>query len=165
MVLRALGQVVLVPLLLAACAGPAAAPTPRPDCAEIPAATFAKNASAGLAAGAVIVYERSGGSDCVDEVWQIYPDGRIVGANGRTQAKATLAPGEVSTMLADIAGQGLFKLASTKHTACKECFTYHITAKYNGQTTTVAAVDGGTDTPTEFWQIYARIKKPLPAFE
>jgi hypothetical protein len=29
----------------------------------------------------------------------------------------------------------------------------------------VAAVDGGTDTPTEFWQIYARIKKNLPAFQ
>jgi predicted small lipoprotein YifL len=158
--------VVLVMLLLAlaACGGPKATSTVPPACAEIPAATFQKNADDGVAAGAMIVYERSGGTDCVDEVWQIYPDGRIIGNNGRAQATRTITAQEASAMLADVVAQGFFKLPSTKHTACRECYTYHITVKSNDQVNTVAAVDGGTDTPTDYWQIFARIKKDLPAF-
>lgn len=155
---------VMLLLALAACGGPKATSTAPPACAEIPAATFQKNADDGVAAGAVIVYERSGGTGCVDEVWQIYPDGRIIGNNGRAQATGSMTAGEVSTMLADIEALGFFKLPSTKHTACRECFTYHITVKSGDQVKTVAAVDGGTDTPTDYWQIYAKIKKVLPAF-
>jgi hypothetical protein len=156
---------VMILLALAACGGPKATPTAQTECAEIPAATFQKNADDGVAAGAMIVYERSGGTDCVDEVWQIYPDGRIVGNNGRAQATGTVTAEEASAMLADIEALGFFKLPSTKHTACRECFTYHITVKDGDRVLTVAAVDGGTDTPTDFWQIYARIKKNLPAFQ
>jgi hypothetical protein len=162
---RAIIVLALVMLLLAACGGSKATPTAPPACPEIPAATFQKNADDGVAAGAVIVYERSGGNDCVDDVWRIYPDGRIEGTSGSKQATATVTAEEVSAMLKDIDAQGFFKLPSTKHTACRECFTYHITIKHNDQVKTVAAVDGGTDTPTDFWQIYARIKKPLPAFQ
>jgi hypothetical protein len=162
---RAFSLFVLIMLLLAACGGSSATPTARPACPEIPAATFQKNADDGMAAGAVVVYERTGGNDCVDDVWRIYPDGRIEGVSGSKQASATLTAEEVSAMLADIDAQGFFKLPSTKHTACAECFTYHITVKRADQVKTVAAVDGGTDTPTEFWQIYASIKKPLPAFQ
>lgn len=159
------GVVVLAMLVLAACGGQSATPTARPACAEIPAATFQKNADDGIAAGAVIVYERSGGNDCVDDVWTIYPDGRIAGVSGSKQASTTVTAEEVAAMLKDIDAQGFFKLVSTKHTACRECFTYHITIKDGDRLLTVAAVDGGTDTPTEFWQIYARIKKNLPAFQ
>jgi hypothetical protein len=155
---------VMLLLALAACGGPKATPTTKPECADIPAATFQKNADDGVAAGAMIVYERSGGTGCVDEVWQIYPDGRILGNNGRAQATASMTGEEASTMLADIQALGFFKLPSTKHTACQECFTYHITVKSGDQVKTVAAVDGGTDTPTDYWQIYAKIKKVLPAF-
>ena len=155
---------VMILLALAACGGPKATPTAPPECAEIPAATFQKNADDGVAAGAVIVYERSGGTNCVDEVWQIYPDGRIIGNNGRAQATGSMTAEEASAMLADIQALGFFKLPSTKHTACRECFTYHITVKSGDQVKTVAAVDGGTDTPTDYWQIYAKIKKVLPAF-
>jgi hypothetical protein len=151
-------------LVLAACGGPQATPTVQSQCVEIPTATFQKNADDGIEAGAVIVYERSGGNACVDDVWSIYPDGRIVGVSGSKQASATVTAEEVSAMLKDIDAQGFFKLVSTKHTACRECFTYHITVKSGDQVKTVAAVDGGTDTPTDYWQIYARIKKNLPAF-
>lgn len=161
---RAFSLFVLIMLSLSACGGQSTAPTALPACPEIPAATFQKNADDGVAAGAVIVYERSGGNDCLDDVWSIYPDGRIVGVSGSKQATASVTAEEVSAMLADIDAQGFFKLPSTKHTACRECFTYHITVKQGDQVKTVAAVDGGTDTPTDFWQIYARIKKPLPAF-
>jgi hypothetical protein len=155
---------VMLLLVLAACGGAKATPTAPPACAEIPAATFQKNADDGVAAGAMIVYERSGGMDCVDDVWSIYPDGRIVGVSGSKQATGTMTAQEASAMLADIEALGFFKLPSTKHTACRECFTYHITVKSGDQVKTVAAVDGGTDTPTDYWQIYAKIKKVLPAF-
>lgn len=161
---RTLVLFVLIIFLLAACGGSKAAPTTPPACPEIPAATFQKNADDGIAAGAVIVYERSGGTDCVDDVWSIFPDGRIAGVSGSKQASATVTAEEVSAMLKDIEALGFFKLVSTKHTACRECFTYHITVKSADQVLSVAAVDGGTDTPTDFWQIYARIKKNLPAF-
>ncbi len=162
---RALVLFGVIVFLLAACGGSKAAPTARPPCAEIPAATFQKNADDGIAAGAVIVYERSGGNDCVDDVWSIFPDGRIAGVSGSKQASASVTADEVSAMLRDIEALGFFKLVSTKHTACRECFTYHITVKGSDRVLTVAAVDGGTDTPTDFWQIYARIKKNLPAFQ
>ena len=60
---------VMLLLALAACGGPKATPTASTECAAIPAATFQKNADDGVAAGAMIVYERSGGTNCVDEVW------------------------------------------------------------------------------------------------
>jgi hypothetical protein len=147
---------ILVSLLLAACASSAPAPTAQPACT--PAAARPNAAQEGVAAGAAIVYERTGEGACVDEVWNIYPDGRIVG----DKATKTVTAAEISTLLTDIDGMGFFKLPTTKHTACRECFTYIITVNYNGQVKTVSAVDGGTDTPVEYWQIYAKIKKLLP---
>ena len=32
--------------------------------------------------GAVIAFERNGGANCIDELYAIYPDGRIAGDNG-----------------------------------------------------------------------------------
>ena len=35
-----------------------------------------------IAAGAILTYERNGGPTCLDELYAIYPDGRIVGDDG-----------------------------------------------------------------------------------
>src|SRR5690606_1966252 len=35
-----------------------------------------------IAGGAVMAYQRVAGPDCVDELYAIYPDGRITGTNG-----------------------------------------------------------------------------------
>ena len=133
---RALVLLVLIMLLVAACGGPKAAPTTPPACPEIPAATFQKNADDGIAAGAVIVYERSGGTDCVDDVWSIFPDGRIAGASGSKQASATVTAEEGLCMLKDIE-TSLLQVVSTSITA-PECFTYHITVKSADQVLSVA---------------------------
>jgi hypothetical protein len=145
----------VVSLLLAACSS--AKPTAEPTCVPVEARPNA--AKEGIDAGAVVVYERIGKSTCIDEVWSFFPDGKIVG----DKETKTATPEEIATLVKDIEQMGFFKLESTKHTACQKCFTYNITVKSGDQVKTVSAVDGGTDTPTEYWQIFAKIKKLLPA--
>jgi len=145
---------------LAACGGPT--PTPEVECTVVP--IKANAAEEGVADGAVVVYERIGGSDCIDEVWNIYPDGRIVGENGRTTLEEKLTPEEVSVLLAFIDEEGFFDLWNTEHTACRNCFTYYITVSSNDQVLTIKAVDGGTDTPGAYWQVWAEIKKLISDF-
>ena len=48
--------------------------------------------------GAVIAYERNGGANCIDEVYGIYPDGRIVGDNGTQQIEKQVTPEDVDTI-------------------------------------------------------------------
>ena len=146
---------------LAACGG-RSTPTPKAVCTPVPIKEDA--AQEGVADGAVVVYERIGGSDCIDEVWNIYPDGRIVGENGRTTLEEKLTPEEVSVLLAFIDEEGFFDLWNTEHTACRNCFTYYITVSSNDQVLTIKAVDGGTDTPGAYWQVWAEIKKLISDF-
>lgn len=146
---------------LAACGG-RSTPTPKAVCTPVPIKEDA--AQEGVADGAVVVYERIGGSDCIDEVWNIYPDGRIVGENGRTTLEEKVTPEEVSALLAFIDEQGFFDLWNTEHTACRNCFTYYITVSSNDQVLTIKAVDGGTDTPGAYWQVWAEIKKLISDF-
>jgi hypothetical protein len=58
--------------------------------------------------GAVIAYERNGGPDCIDELYAIYPDGRIVGDNGAITIEKQVTLAEVEQMLAGINGYGWF---------------------------------------------------------
>jgi hypothetical protein len=146
---------------LAACGG-RSTPTPKAVCTPVPIKEDA--AQEGVADGAVVVYERIGGSDCIDEVWNIYPDGRIVGENGRTTLEEKLTPEEVSVLLAFIDEQGFFDLWNTEHTACRNCFTYNITVSSDDKVLTIKAVDGGTDTPGAYWQVWAEIKKLVSDF-
>jgi hypothetical protein len=124
----------------------------------------ANAAEEGVADGAVVVYERIGGTECIDEVWNIYPDGRIVGENGRTKVEDEISAEEVSALLAFIDEEGFFDLWNTEHTACRNCFTYYITVSSNDQVLTIKAVDGGTDTPGAYWQVWAEIKKLVSDF-
>ena len=116
--------------------------------------------------GAAIVYERNGGSSCVDELYAIYPDGRIVGDNGSQAIDGQLAPQEVATLLSDIDGLGWFtaNMYSTNHTPCGQCFTYFTTVSLNGQVKTVEAVDGGTDAPANYWLVSGKLTGILPRF-
>lgn len=145
---------------LAACGRPT--PTPEVECTVVP--IKANAAEEGVADGAVVVYERIGGKECIDEVWNIYPDGRIVGENGRTKVEDGISAEEVSALLAFIDEEGFFDLWNTEHTACRNCFTYYITVSSDDQVLTIKAVDGGTDTPGAYWQVWAEIKKLVSDF-
>ena len=151
-----------VTLWLTAC-GASTTPTPA-QVACTPPALQENIVEEAIAAGAVVVYERTGEATCINEVWIIHPDGRIMGDNGHTTVEETVTPGEISTLLTEIDELGFFDLLSTEHTACRDCFSYRITVSHDGQRETVSAVDGGTDTPGEYWKVYAKIKRLLPDF-
>jgi hypothetical protein len=123
-------------------------------------------AQALLGGGAVIVYERNGGLGCVDELYAIYPDGRITADNGQQQLTKQVTPAEVDHLLQEVDRLGWFTedFYTTYHKPCGACFSYSTTVSYNGRTKTVDAVDGGTDAPANYWQMSGEILVIVPQF-
>jgi galactofuranose transport system permease protein len=119
-----------------------------------------------MKAGAVIAYERNGGSDCVDELYAIYPDGRVVADNGTQTTEKKASPADVQALLGSINDLGWFtdNIYSTSETQCGQCFTYYTAVSYNGQVKTVKAVDGGTATPANYWLVTGKLSSILPTF-
>jgi simple sugar transport system permease protein len=117
--------------------------------------------------GAVVVYERNGGPHCVDELYAIYPDGRITADNGVTTLEKQITSEEVSQLLEKIVGFGWFthEMYNTWHVPCSQCYGYYITVTRDGETKTVKAVDGGTDAPATYWQVVGAIHGVIPKFE
>jgi ribose/xylose/arabinose/galactoside ABC-type transport system permease subunit len=117
-------------------------------------------------AGAVIAYERNGGPRCIDELYAIYPDGRIVGDDGTNEIEKQVTPADVNTLLAGINNYGWFtdEMYNTWHTPCGQCYGYYLTVCYEGQEKTVKGVDGGTDAPADYWQVISLVKGVIPKF-
>jgi ribose/xylose/arabinose/galactoside ABC-type transport system permease subunit len=119
-----------------------------------------------LAAGdAVVVYERNGGTKCIDEVFAIYPDGRItVDFSGVPQDDTAISAEKVQQLLLDIDNYGWFtdEFVTTYHTPCGACYQYSLTVKRNGVTKEVGAVDGGVDAFANWWQITPELSRLLP---
>jgi|GEM_PF-25464 len=116
--------------------------------------------------GAVIAYERNGGPNCIDELYFIYPDGRIVGDDGVNKVEKQATPAEVDTLLAGIKELGWFtdEMYNTWHTPCKQCFGYYVTVSYDDQIKTVKGVDGGTDAPADYLVVISLLKAIVPGF-
>ncbi len=116
--------------------------------------------------GAVLTYEKNGGPNCIDVLYVIYSDGRIVGDDGTTKIEKQITPEEVQTLLAGINAKGWFtdEMYNTWHARCGQCYGYYITISYNDQVKTVKGVDGGTDAPTTYWDAAALIIAVIPKF-
>jgi simple sugar transport system permease protein len=116
--------------------------------------------------GAVIVYERNGGTNCIDELYAIYPDGRVTGDNGTQKVEKQVTSAEVDKLLSDINNLGWFtdNMYSTLHIPCGACYTYFTDVIYKGQEKNVEAVDGGVDAPANYWQMTALLDPFLPKF-
>ncbi|HXV97700.1 MAG TPA: galactofuranose ABC transporter, permease protein YjfF [Anaerolineae bacterium] len=116
--------------------------------------------------GAVIAYERNGGPNCIDELYAIYPDGRIVGDDGGVTIEKQVTLAEVEQLLAGIHDYGWFsdEMYNTWHTPCGQCYGYYLTVAYNDQEKTVKGVDGGTDAPADYWQVISLVKGIVPKF-
>lgn len=128
---------------------------------------FRQDQAAGLMeTGAVIAFERNGGAKCIDELYAIYPDGRITGDNVTQQIEKQVTPDEVQKLLSFIVDQGWFtdNMYSTSHLPCGVCYHYFTSVAYQGQEKTVEAVDGGTDAPSEYWLITGQFNTILPKF-
>ena len=119
-----------------------------------------------MKAGAVIAYERNGGIHCIDELYAIYPNGRITGDNGTQQIEKQVTSADVDKLLSEIDNLEWFtdNMYSTSHIPCGACFTYFTSVSYKGQEKTVEAVDGGTDAPPNYWQMTALLDLILPKF-
>ena len=116
--------------------------------------------------GAVLVYERNGGSGCVDELYAIYPDGRITADNLTQKVERQASAEDVAKLLDEINALGWFTddMYSTSHTPCGQCFTYFTDVTHAGQSKTVKAVDGGTDAPSGYWLVTGKLSGILPRF-
>jgi len=121
-------------------------------------------AAAMMLDGAVITYERNGGSGCIDELIGIFTDGRIVVDDGSSSTEKHVTPSEVEQLLAGIDARGWFtaEMYSTSHVPCGQCFSYAIRVSYHDQQKTVEAVDGGTDAPADYWQVVSLINGVIP---
>ena len=151
---------------------PVVTPTPAPSpsngsCAPLPMRSDA--AAALVKAGAVIVYEHNGGISCVDALYAIYSDGRVVSDFGDGRPRTAQWPADkVTTLLEKIttvpdAATGWFTEGwySTYHPPCAACYRYSITITYKGQTKTVEAVDGGTDAMADYWLVTGYLAEAL----
>jgi simple sugar transport system permease protein len=116
--------------------------------------------------GAVIAYERNGGANCIDELYGIYPDGRIVGDNGEQKIEEQITPADVNRLLSFVSNLGFFtdNMYTATHLPCRVCYTYFTSVAYKGQEKTISCVDGGTDCPSEYWLMTGQFSTILPKF-
>jgi hypothetical protein len=144
-----------------------AAGTPTPKTAACEFKPFRRDLAAeSMEDGAVVAYERNGGPNCIDELYAIYPDGRIVGDDGVNTVEKQVTPEEVDRLLAGINEYRWFtdEMYDTWHTPCGQCYGYYLTVSYQGQEKTVKGVDGGTDAPADYWQVISLVKAVVPKF-
>lgn len=116
--------------------------------------------------GAIIAYERNGGPSCIDEIYAVYPDGKIVGDNGEGKVEKQVTIADVNLLMGGIIENNWFtnEQYDTWHTPCGQCFGYYLTVSHAGQTKTVKGVDGGTDAPAAYWQAISLVKGMVPGF-
>jgi simple sugar transport system permease protein len=148
-------------------AGESAVNTPPPAEAACQFKPFRQDQAANLMKdGAVIAYERNGGPNCIDELYAIYPDGRIVGDDGANKIEKQVTLADVEQLLVGINDYGWFtdEMYDTWHTPCGQCYGYYLTVSHQGQEKTVKGVDGGTDAPADYWQVISLVKGIVPKF-
>jgi ABC-type glucose/galactose transport system permease subunit len=118
-----------------------------------------------IADGALIAYNRTAGPQCVDEIFAIYPDGRVLANDGVNKIEAQVTPEEVTRLVTAITGEYRWftnDIYDTYHNPCRQCFTHYIVISYDGQEKAATAVDGGTDMPPAYGLSLALIRNLLP---
>jgi len=127
---------------------------------------FRKDEAASLLAdGAVVAYQRQAGPNCVNEMYAIYPDGRVVGDNGVNQVEAQVSPEEVARMLSTVSQEYNWftdEIYDTYLTPCRQCFTHYVLVSYDGQEKGATATDGTTAMPSEYGFTLSVIRPLLP---
>jgi ribose/xylose/arabinose/galactoside ABC-type transport system permease subunit len=152
--------IVIVPRYLAS------SPEATTEAEQCEVKPFRKDEAAGLLDdGAVIAYHRQAGPNCVDEMYAIYPDGRVVGDNGVTQVEAQVSPEEVMRILTTISEEYDWftdEIYDTYLTPCRQCYTHYVLVSYNGQEKGATTTDGTTAMPSEYGFTLSVIRPLLP---
>lgn len=138
-----------------------------PETAQCQVAPFRETeASELIQQGAVLVYQRAAGPQCVDELYAIYPDGRITGSAGGTTVEKQVSAEAVEKLLMAISvDHGWFtaEIYSTYLNPCRQCYAHFIDISYEGQQKAVTGVDGTTAMPPGYAFALAEIRPLLPA--
>jgi hypothetical protein len=155
--------IIFIPRLIA----PSAGSTPVSGQCEVK--PFRKDEAASLITdGAVIAYHRMAGPNCIDEMYAIYPDGRVVGGNGNTQVEVNKDPAALASMLMTIRDEyGWFtdEIVDTYHVPCRQCYAHYVIIAHDGEVKGTTAVDGGVSMPPGYGYTLALIRTFLPALQ
>jgi simple sugar transport system permease protein len=143
-----------------------AASAATPEAAQCVIAPFREQEASELVeGGAVIVYQRTAGPECVDELFAIYPDGHITGTDGVTHVEKQIDAAEVNNLLTAISVDHKWftnEIYSTYLNPCRQCFAHYIDISYDGQQKAVTGVDGTTAMPPGYAFALAEIRPLLP---
>jgi simple sugar transport system permease protein len=118
--------------------------------------------------GAVIVYHRTAGPQCVDELFAIYPDGKIIGTTDEQEVSRQVEPSEVDILLRVISVDHEWfsnEIYSTYLNPCRQCFAHYINISYEGQQKAATGVDGTTAMPPGYAFALAQIRPYLPELD
>jgi galactofuranose transport system permease protein len=143
--------------------------TGAPAAAQCIVAPFREVEAAELVGqGAVIVYHRTAGPQCVDELFAIYSDGRITGTDGVKQVEKQIDPVEVDRLLRAISVDHQWftnEIYSTYLNPCRQCFAHYIDISFDGRQKAVTGVDGTTAMPPGYAFALAEIRPLLPVID
>lgn len=143
----------------------AVGPTEAGTCVEKP---FRKDEAASLIeGGAVIAYHRLAGPQCVDELYAIYPDGRVTARNETTTLEGQQTPADVAQLLATITESYEWfgnEIRDSYHVPCRQCFAHYVLVSDDGREKGVTAADGGVAMPPGYGFTLAVIRPLLPEF-
>jgi len=121
-------------------------------------------------AGAVIVYNRTAGVDCVDELYAFFPDGRVIADNGagKQVIETNVDPSKVEHVI--VTADNSYKwftdyIYSTYHNPCRQCYVHNLILSNDEVTKGATAVDGGTDMPAEYGYTLSILRPILPKFD
>lgn len=115
--------------------------------------------------GAVIAYHRLAGPTCIDEMYAIYPDGRIQKNDGAHTIETKISPAEVETLLTTITeeyGWYTNEIRDSYHVPCRQCFAHYVIVADDGREKGATAVDGGVNMPPGYGFTLAVIRAVLP---
>ena len=163
-----IGAVVLLAVVAAVSVSSlrAASPVETPVLSQCDVKPFRESEAASLIeGGAALVYHRTAGPDCVDELYAIYPDGKVTGSNGTTTIEKQSTPQEVEQLLFVISEEYDWftnDIYSTYLNPCRQCFAHYVDISYQGQEKSATAVDGTTAMPPNYGLILAVIRPMLP---
>ena len=115
--------------------------------------------------GAVIAYNRLAGPTCIDEMYAIYPDGRVLKNDGVNIVEKKISPAEVESLLKTITddyGWYTNEIRDTYHVPCRQCFAHYVIVADEGREKGATAVDGGVNMPPGYGFTLAVIRAVLP---
>ena len=140
-----------------------------PESTQCKVAPFRETEAAQLILeGAALVYHRTAGPECVDQLFAIFPDGRVTGTAGDQTLEKQVTAAEVEQLLTAISIDHQWftnEIYSTYLNPCRQCYAHFISISFDGQVKSVTGVDGTTAMPPGYAFALAEIRPLLPVFQ